>query len=86
MKDTDYNQLKNINVPVHQVFLHLFLKGKVAFTPQEPWVINDTIKMNILFGKIFHKRHFQQILKYCCLEDIKEETIVNGKVSHSYRW
>lgn len=56
--------------------------GKVAFTPQEPWVINDTIKMNILFGKIFHKRHFQQILKYCCLEDIKEETIVNGKGSN----
>lgn len=56
--------------------------GKVAFTPQEPWVINDTIKMNILFGKIFHKRHLQQILKYCCLEDINEETIVNGKGSN----
>ena len=77
-----YNQLKDKNILVLQISCIFFLKGNIAVTPQEPWVINDTVKNNILFGKNCDKRRFQQTLKYCCLnEDVKEDTIINGKVS-----
>lgn len=29
------------------------LAGRIAYCPQQPWIMNDTLRANILFGKEF---------------------------------
>jgi len=47
-------------------------KGKVgylSYCTQSPWVINDTLKGNILFGREFDEVRYQKILSSCALLD-----------------
>lgn len=41
--------------------------GQVAFVPQEPWVQNASVRDNILFGRPFDQRRYQQCLATCAL-------------------
>ncbi|KAJ7049448.1 hypothetical protein C8F01DRAFT_1352344 [Mycena amicta] len=40
----------------------------VAFAAQESWVLNDTIKNNILFHSPLHTDRYRQVIHECCLE------------------
>ena len=40
-----------------------------AFCNQTPWVVNDTLKGNIVFGRPFDEKRYKQILKVCALVD-----------------
>lgn len=42
--------------------------GKVAYCPQSPWIQNDTIKENILFGKDHDEKRLQEVIYACNLE------------------
>lgn len=47
-------------------------RGTFAFIAQEAFLINDTFKNNILFGKKFHKKKYKKIIEMCELkEDIE---------------
>ena len=46
------------------------IKGSVFYVPQEPWIFTASLKQNILFGKAFNKRKFDEIIKVCCLEEV----------------
>nr|GAT43358.1 ATP-binding cassette transporter [Mycena chlorophos] len=47
-------------------------EGGVAFAAQESWVLNDTIKNNILFHAPYDAQRYQQVLYQCGLEpDLK---------------
>ncbi|KZT60611.1 P-loop containing nucleoside triphosphate hydrolase protein [Calocera cornea HHB12733] len=43
-------------------------KGGVAFAVQESWVMNATIKDNILFGCDFDEQRYKSVLQQCALE------------------
>jgi len=44
------------------------LDNAVAYAAQIPWIENDTVKNNILFGLPLDKDRYQQVLKVCALE------------------
>ncbi|KAF7324829.1 ATP-binding cassette transporter [Mycena kentingensis (nom. inval.)] len=57
----------------------------VAFAAQESWVLNETIKKNILFNSPYDAARYNQVIHQCCLErdlelfDAGDETEVGEK-------
>ncbi|KAF7315751.1 ATP-binding cassette transporter [Mycena indigotica] len=48
---------------------HNLPRGKgVSYASQESWVINDTIKNNILFNAPYNEARYKKVLNQCCLE------------------
>ncbi|KAF8307153.1 P-loop containing nucleoside triphosphate hydrolase protein [Clavulina sp. PMI_390] len=47
---------------------HLPRDGGVAFCPQEAWILNETIRDNIVFGDTFDEQRYKQVLNECALE------------------
>ncbi|KAJ2518960.1 Multidrug resistance-associated protein 1, partial [Coemansia sp. RSA 1939] len=49
--------------------------GTITFMEQKPWILNDTIRNNILFGRTYDKEHYNQVIEACALaEDIENWT------------
>jgi ATP-binding cassette subfamily C (CFTR/MRP) protein 1 len=42
--------------------------GKIAYIAQEAFLLNSTVRNNILFGKPYDKELYQKVLKICELE------------------
>ncbi|KIJ49226.1 hypothetical protein M422DRAFT_225864 [Sphaerobolus stellatus SS14] len=42
--------------------------GPVAYVPQTPWIMNATLRDNILFGREADEEFFEDIIKACSLE------------------
>lgn len=42
--------------------------GSVAYAAQDPWIMNATIKENILFGRRFHRHYYDMVCSACQLE------------------
>ena len=57
----------------------------VVFVSQKPWIMNETLKKNILFGIPFNQHRYEKTLKLSCLEeDLKEldkgdKTVIGDK-------
>jgi ATP-binding cassette subfamily C (CFTR/MRP) protein 1 len=45
------------------------MRGSVSFCDQKPWIMNDTLRGNVLFGLDFDEARFDQCLHAACLED-----------------
>mmetsp|Transcript_5061 Transcript_5061/g.21923 ORF Transcript_5061/g.21923 Transcript_5061/m.21923 type:complete len:1209 (+) Transcript_5061:252-3878(+) len=45
-----------------------FLNGRVSYAAQTPWLMNATVKENILFGEPFNQARYNSVLSACCLE------------------
>ncbi|ODV79720.1 uncharacterized protein CANTADRAFT_25606 [Suhomyces tanzawaensis NRRL Y-17324] len=43
------------------------IHGKVAYVSQVPWIMNGTVKDNILFGHRYDPEFYQHVLKACAL-------------------
>ncbi|GMS92821.1 hypothetical protein PENTCL1PPCAC_14996, partial [Pristionchus entomophagus] len=43
-------------------------RGSVASVAQQPWLLNTTVRENILFGRRFEAVRYQKIVKACELE------------------
>ncbi|XP_035226233.1 ATP-binding cassette sub-family C member 8-like isoform X2 [Stegodyphus dumicola] len=41
---------------------------QVAYVPQKPWLINATLKENILFGQPYDGRRYHQVVQACALQ------------------
>ncbi|KAF1319123.1 Abc transporter c family member 5, partial [Globisporangium splendens] len=51
----------------------VFVRGRVAYYSQQPWIQNMTIRENILFGAPFDPVRYQQVLDACgLLPDLKQ--------------
>ncbi|OMJ19580.1 Metal resistance protein YCF1 [Smittium culicis] len=46
----------------------VMLRGRVAYVPQQPWIINSTLRENILFGQKYDKEFYERVIKNCELE------------------
>ena len=44
------------------------IKGKIAYIPEVPFMINSTIRKNITFGRKYEKWFYAKIIKLCLLE------------------
>jgi ABC-type multidrug transport system fused ATPase/permease subunit len=42
--------------------------GGVAYAAQESWVLNETIRDNILFGSEYDEERYKKVLYQCALE------------------
>lgn len=38
--------------------------GKVAYASQNPWILNDSVRNNILFGEPFEQGRYKRALQY----------------------
>ncbi|ODQ67153.1 multidrug resistance-associated protein 1 [Nadsonia fulvescens var. elongata DSM 6958] len=45
------------------------VRGKVAYVSQVPWIMNDTVKENILFGARFDASFYEKTIHACALID-----------------
>ncbi|XP_006823925.1 ATP-binding cassette sub-family C member 5-like [Saccoglossus kowalevskii] len=46
----------------------LAVDGNFALATQQAWILNGTVKDNILFGKPYNKKRYQTALESCCLK------------------
>ncbi|CEP03773.1 unnamed protein product (mitochondrion) [Plasmodiophora brassicae] len=44
------------------------INGKVSYCPQEAWLVNATIKENILFGSDWDSKRYSDVIRVCALE------------------
>ncbi|KAF8928276.1 hypothetical protein BGZ58_009765 [Dissophora ornata] len=44
------------------------IRGSVAFVPQQAWIMNDTLRANILFGNSYDPVFYQKTIEACCLQ------------------
>jgi ABC-type transport system involved in cytochrome bd biosynthesis fused ATPase/permease subunit len=44
------------------------VKGSIAYVPQTAWVLNATLKQNILFGKEFDEKLYDVVIAACALQ------------------
>ncbi|KAL4917030.1 ABC transporter type 1, transmembrane domain-containing protein [Aspergillus aurantiobrunneus] len=64
---------------------HTGLIESVAYCAQEAWLVNDTIKENIIFASPFDQNRYDAVIKACALErdleilDSGDETLVGEK-------
>ena len=48
-------------------------KGSVAYVPQTPFILNTTLRENILFGLLYDHDFYEKVLDACCLRpDIEQ--------------
>ena len=44
------------------------VNGATALSEQRPWLLNDTVRANVLYTSAFDPEKYQRTLKACCLE------------------
>ncbi|KAJ2033752.1 ATP-binding cassette glutathione S-conjugate transporter ycf1 [Coemansia sp. S3946] len=45
------------------------LVGRIAYLEQQPWIMNDTLHANILFGREYEEDYYWKVLHACALTD-----------------
>ena len=48
-------------------FMTFFLQGSVAYVPQQAWILNTTLKENVLFGQPEDSVFYETVLHSCAL-------------------
>ncbi|KAJ2812496.1 hypothetical protein H4S07_001361, partial [Coemansia furcata] len=43
------------------------MRGKVAYVPQQPWIMNATLRSNILFGLKYEEFFYNRVINACAL-------------------
>jgi len=44
------------------------IKGRVAYVPQQAFIVNGTVRDNILFGLSYDAAHYEQCISISCLD------------------
>jgi len=61
------------------------INGDIVYMSQKPWILNATIKENIIFEKEYHEKNYLEALRTSCLQaDLrtlikKDETEIGEK-------
>ncbi|XP_036368003.1 canalicular multispecific organic anion transporter 2 [Octopus sinensis] len=53
------------------------VQGSVAYVPQEAWIQNKTVRDNILFGKTYDRKWYEQVIEACALK-LDFATLIDG--------
>lgn len=44
------------------------VRGTVAYVPQQPWILNETVRGNIVFGRHYNEKFYGRVLDACALQ------------------
>jgi ATP-binding cassette subfamily C (CFTR/MRP) protein 2 len=44
------------------------VNGSISLVTQKPWIVNDTVRSNIVFGERYEVGKYNETIKYACLE------------------
>lgn len=44
------------------------VNGTMSLVTQKPWIVNDTVRNNILFGKDYDRKKYREVINYACLK------------------
>lgn len=53
------------------------IQGSLSYASQKPWLFSGTVRNNILFGQIYDKRRYNDVVK-CCALSTDFEQLPNG--------
>lgn len=53
------------------------LTNSISYCPQTPWLLNRTVKENIVFGQGFNKTRYDAVVECCCL-DADFQALIKG--------
>jgi len=60
-----FEQCRQRNVGFSQHKVHL--EGSVSLVEQTPWILNETLRSNILFGETLHEERYNETIELCQL-------------------
>ena len=69
----------------HRIGASIKLRGSMAYVGQKAWIQSITVKQNIIFGKEFDQKRYDDSIKYSCMtDDLKillknDETMLGDK-------
>lgn len=63
-----YSMLGELKFPDNGVRPKMKINGSLSLVTQKPWIVNDTVRNNILFGKEFNRRKYEEVLFYASLK------------------
>ncbi|CAL5046453.1 unnamed protein product [Urochloa decumbens] len=55
--------------------------GSMAYVPQVPWILSGSLRDNILLGKEFDPRRYEEVIQACAL-DVDISTMARGDMSY----
>ncbi|KAM0918419.1 hypothetical protein ACQ4PT_008963 [Festuca glaucescens] len=55
--------------------------GSIAYVPQVPWILSGSLRDNILIGKGFDTKRYEEVIQACTL-DVDISAMVGGDMSH----
>jgi ATP-binding cassette subfamily C (CFTR/MRP) protein 1 len=55
-------------IPKASTDTEILLRGKIALVPQTPFVLNATLRDNILFGLPYDQELYNRVIEACCLQ------------------
>ncbi len=53
---------------IRRVAGRVYVNGSVTYVPQRPWIPNDTVRGNVLFGNDYKKDRYREALSAACLD------------------
>ena len=60
--------LNNLDILNFSENSKIIVNGSIAYVPQIPWIVNDTVKGNIIFHKEYDDDRYQHIVNICDLQ------------------
>lgn len=55
------------------------IQGSISYASQKPWLFTGTVRNNILFGQIYDKRRYNEVVKCCALSTDFEQFPMGDK-------
>lgn len=59
----------------------IYAAGALAYVPQTAWIPNDTVRNNIMFGKPYDEKKYEEVLTVCRLRrdlEVREKEKAGG--------